>query len=191
MSNESDKKVIITGFGSFGNVQSNPTEKLINSLKDELAEELYQFFVLPVSYNHCNSWSEQNISSSTQLVIHFGVSAKSQIIQLEKRGHNITGCSPDIEGVADSGKIVEGLPGTIETGIDTARLRKELNANGFPCEVSENAGDYLCNYIYFKSLIIVPEKVLFVHVPPEEFLSIEKLKEFSLELIRTLKSQEV
>ena len=183
------KEIIITGFGSFGDVLSNPTEKLIKSLKEELRDELYQLYVLPVSYSYCSSWSEEHISESTSLVIHFGVSVKSRAIQLERIGRRVVGSSLDVDGKCYHRKTVDGELDSIQTALDLHLLQQELLEKGYLCEVSDNAGDYLCNFILFNSLKIAPEKSLFVHVPPEEELSAEELKSFTLELIRSLRSQ--
>lgn len=183
------KDIIITGFGSFGEVLSNPTEKLIKSLKEELRDELYQLYVLPVSYSYCSSWSEEHISENTSLVIHFGVSATSHVIQLERTGRRGVGSNVDVDGECYQRKTVDGELDSIQTGLDLHLLRQELLEKGYSCEVSDNAGDYLCNFILFNSLKIAPQKSLFVHVPPEDEVSIEELKSFTLELIRSLRSQ--
>lgn len=184
-----EKEIILTGFGPFGDISSNPTEKLINSLKDELQDKLYQLYVLPVSYDFCSSWSEEHISDSTSLIIHFGVSAKSNVIQLERTGKNIIGSSADVNGKAPQRKILESGPEEIQSKLDLESVQKELGEKGFNCEVSDNAGDYLCNFILYKSLMIAPEKSLFVHVPPENVVSVPDLKDFTLELLRSLQCQ--
>mmetsp|Transcript_21693 Transcript_21693/g.30414 ORF Transcript_21693/g.30414 Transcript_21693/m.30414 type:complete len:186 (-) Transcript_21693:594-1151(-) len=178
-------KIILTGFGAFGNVTSNPTEKLILSLQEELQEdELYQFYVLPVSFSHCSNWSEEHILDTTCLIIHFGVSESSRIIQLETTGRNIIGKRKDVNGHSQGGQIIENGPGQIETKLDLCLVNRDPD-----CEISHNAGDYLCNFIFYKSLLVAPEKTLFVHVPPEEVVSIDELKNFTLKMIRNLQSQ--
>lgn len=184
-----NKEVIITAFGPFGDVTSNPTEKLINSLKEELQDELYRLFVLPVSYSYCSNWVKDHISAESSLVIHFGVSAKSKIIQLERTGRNLVGSSADVDGKFLQGKIVAEEIGSIQSGLDLNSLKANLNSKGFPCDVSDDAGDYLCNFILFKSLCVAPRRTLFVHVPPEEEMSIGALKAFTLELLRSLQDQ--
>ena len=184
-----NKEIILTGFGTFGDLASNPSEKLINSLKSELQNELYQLFVLPVSYSYCSDWSKAHISESTSLVIHFGVSAKSKVINLETVGRNVIGSSQDIDGFVPGSKVIENGQNTIQTELDLDKVCKELQKTGFKCELSDNAGDYLCNYILYKSLMIAPERSFFVHVPPEEQTSIEELKRFTLALIRNLLDQ--
>lgn len=186
----SDKKeIIITGFGPFGDLSSNPSEKLINSLKSELQDELYRLFVLPVSYDYCSSWSENNISQKTSLLIHFGVSVKSETILLERTGRNIIGSSSDIDGESPERKILDEEVDVIQSGLDLISVKSEMNSNGFDCDISDNAGDYLCNFILFKSLRVAQDRTLFVHVPPEKELSIEELKTFTLELLRSLQDQ--
>ena len=185
----SDQEIIITGFGPFGDVSSNPTEKLVLSLKEKLQNKLYQIFVLPVSYSHCTHWSEKHITESTSLVIHFGVSAKSKTILLERTGRNSVGSSIDVNGEIVAETISENGPDVIETKLDLALVCQLLKDEGFKCELSDNAGDYLCNFIYYKSLTIAQNRSVFVHVPPEEEISIEELKSFTLALIRNLRSQ--
>lgn len=183
------RKIILTGFGPFGELQSNPTEKLIHSLEETLENELYQFFVLPVSYSYCSGWSEKHISDEVCLVIHFGVSAKSEVIQLERSGRNIAGSTKDVDGNCHGSKILKDGPEKIQSSLDLKRLCKQMNGADFQCEVSDNAGDYLCNFILYKSLCVAAEKTLFVHVPPESKMPISELKEFTLEMIRNLLAQ--
>ena len=186
---KSNEEIIISGFGPFGDISSNPTEKLIDALKEELQDELYQLYVLPVSYDYCLNWSQEYISDSTSLVIHFGVSAKSKIIQLERTGRNVIGSGNDVEGVSLREKISDDGPALIQSKLDLDLVCIELNSRGMPCEVSDNAGDYLCNFILYKSLLVAQEKTVFVHVPPEDEVPLEELKKFTLELIRSLRSQ--
>lgn len=181
--NDTKQKVILTGFGPFGEVKENPTQKLIELLKNEMQNELYQFFILPVSYEYGSEWSSKNIDSNTSLVVHFGVAANSKLIRIERTAKNQTGSSNDIDGISGQGKISGLEIETIQTGIDVSGLVDSMCASGLECELSDDAGDYLCNYIFFKSLQVKSDQVLFVHVPPEEELPLSKLKEFTLKLL--------
>jgi len=53
----------------------------------------------------------------------------------------------------------------LETGIDVEELCASLNKDEKRACPSDNAGRYLCEYIFYKSLSIDPTKTLFVHVP--------------------------
>lgn len=181
--NDTKQKVILTGFGPFGEVKENPTQKLIELLKNEMQNELYQFFILPVSYEYCSEWSSKNIDSNTSLVVHFGVAANSKLIRIERTAKNQTGSSNDIDGISGQGYISELETETIQTGLDVSGLVDSMCASGLECELSDDAGDYLCNYIFFKSLQVKSDQVLFVHVPNEKELPLSKLKEFTLKLL--------
>lgn len=184
--NDTKQKVILTGFGPFGEVKENPTQKLIELLKNEMQNELYQFFILPVSYEYCSEWSSKNIDSNTSLVVHFGVAANSKLIRIERTAKNLIGSSNDVDGTSGQGKISESDSTIIQTGIDVPELVDSLCSSGMECEVSDDAGDYLCNYIFFKSLQVKSDQVLFVHVPPEKELPLSELKKFTFKLLGNL-----
>ncbi|CAE8691955.1 unnamed protein product [Polarella glacialis] len=62
------------------------------------------------------------------------------------------------------------------TALPITELFCKLKDAGVDCEISDSAGTYICNYIYFKSLLQAANSgacVLFVHTPdfrtvPEE-----------------------
>lgn len=66
----------------------------------------------------------------------------------------------------------------------------ELQALGHNVAVSQSAGRYLCNYIYFKSLQLcskVPNwHALFVHVPPLEVIGHDAEMAFAMDLFVAL-----
>ena len=66
----------------------------------------------------------------------------------------------------------------------------ELQALGHNVAISQSAGRYLCNYIYFKSLqlcSIVPNwHALFVHVPPLEVIGHDAEMAFATDLFVSL-----
>ena len=55
-----------------------------------------------------------------------------------------------------------------KTSLDTNFWAKKLSESGIPALVSNHAGSYLCNFIYYKSLKFTQERggdALFVHIP--------------------------
>lgn len=83
----------------------------------------------------------------------------------------------------------------LETGVNIKELCDTVNKNyeKHKCEAcfSHNAGRYLCEYIYYQSLVIEPTKTLFVHVPDfDKYSSIQTAKglyDILCYLIRNLK----
>lgn len=83
----------------------------------------------------------------------------------------------------------------LETDIDVKELCDYVNKNyeKHKCEVclSNDAGRYLCEYIFYQSLAIESSKALFVHVPDfDKYSSIQTAKglyDILCYLIRNLK----
>ena len=55
---------------------------------------------------------------------------------------------------------------------------------------SDNAGCYLCNYVYYRALRRFPTKrVGFVHVPPLEVLPLDVQREWLARLLKALEGE--
>ncbi len=184
-----NKKVLITGFGPFGDVKENPSQKLLKSLNELLPQDKFICEVLPVSYSFCEDWILEQNRHEFAFVLHFGVAMKSEKIRLEKKAKNFCGEGKDITGFSKTGLIKENEPKSLVSQVNTEHLAEWLNNEGFPCEVSEDAGDYLCNFLYFISLLHFSGNVLFVHIPSEKVVAIEELIQFTKALLRHLQFQ--
>lgn len=73
---------------------------------------------------------------------------------------------PDAMGQRPSSAIAE----TLATGADLPRLVTLLQGAGIPATISQDAGQYLCNFTYRQALALVAERrlhthVVFVHLP--------------------------
>lgn len=58
----------------------------------------------------------------------------------------------------------------ISTNFDISFLKKSLQGMNLPFELSDKAGNYLCNYVYYKGLEFLKQsnskaKMIFIHVP--------------------------
>lgn len=103
-----------------------------------------------------------------QLVIHIGVASGSKAIQLERHACNFNYCHIDNNGTkpengccvqsTSSQDISTGLP--IDEACHRVKRRTEI-----PICVSNDAGRYLCEFIYYQSLFIDRKRVVFIHVP--------------------------
>lgn len=69
----------------------------------------------------------------------------------------------------------------ISTNFDISFLKKSLEGVDLPFKLSDKAGDYLCNYVYFKGLEFLKQsnskaKMIFIHVPDmKRFQNIDKV----------------
>lgn len=113
---------------------------------------------------------EEIWSKKPFLVIHVGVHGTTNKILIEKCAVNGF-CKQDFCSKSLCEPVIclekSGKCERLETKIDVNRITKFLNANHSPMfNQSCDVGQYLCGYIYLKSLDKDPSKALFIHVPP-------------------------
>lgn len=93
---------------------------------------------------------------TTTLCVHFGVDSKATTFRLEQCAYNeATFRVPDRAGWQPAQHLIEpalGLAHCLRTRLDVGALRERLAERGHPVEVSQDAGRYLCNWVYFRSL---------------------------------------
>jgi pyroglutamyl-peptidase len=109
-------------------------------------------------------------NQNPELVIHVGVHGQTSNIQIEKCAANGF-CKEDYSRKCLSDTMVclekSGKCELLETEINVDRITKHLNENYKPMfSASCDVGQYLCGYIYLKSLDKNSKKCIFIHVPP-------------------------
>ncbi len=178
---------IVTGFERFGQLGTNPSQTVVASLP----ERHYVSFggkktkplkietaVLPVC---CEAASKalrpvfRKRENERAPMLMLGVAAGSKRISLERFALNIQDYS-----IEDNGghkrvgrKIARNGPDAIATTVDVEELRSLLSDRGISCQVSNHAGAFLCNEVYYRALNKSrkskhPTSILFVHLPLPE-----------------------
>ena len=185
----------VTGFGKFGNILENPTTVLVRNLSELLnADERSQSHfkveltdIVTVSIQDCDNALERIYEKVAQcqdraehhVVINFGVAASRRVFSLESIGKNIADFRiPDESGAQPRNQCINqalDISHTITCDLDLNILNQSLVSKGYPCEVSNSAGEYICNYAYYCNLqrreqfcrdrCVTNLKSLFVHVP--------------------------
>jgi len=197
-------KVVVTGFGPFGVHKVNSSWLAVQELsklglKDPFAELVTE--EIKVDYEYVKDriprlWTQNN----PLLMIHVGVAGMANAIRLERCGHNSGYMKLDVSGKCPvSGCCIEGFVPSqktcIATSLDLEKVSKIFDENhDIPAknecddiqdspknplktriEISDNAGRYLCEFIYYSSLHIDASRCLFIHVPDLEVYSAEQL----------------
>ncbi|KAK9675604.1 hypothetical protein RND81_11G018300 [Saponaria officinalis] len=177
----------VTGFKKFHGVSENPTETIISNLNEYVSKTglpvrvkigsctvletagdgakpaLYEMFDTAASNenNDCIVW------------LHLGVNSGAQNFAIEGQAYNEAtfrcpdelGWQPQREAiVADDGDISV----TRQTECKVEAIFSFLKKRGFDLMISDDAGRFVCNYVYYHSLRFAKEKgskSLFVHVP--------------------------
>ncbi|CDI77310.1 chromatin organization modifier domain-containing protein, putative [Eimeria praecox] len=127
------------------------------------------------------------------LALHFGVSTHSDRWQLEACAKNDArfpcpdnrGCRPQAEVISD----YMPLEACLRSSLCLEPVGADLSHNGFPCNVSDDAGCFVCNFLYFKSLYEGQRSgvaSLFVHIPPFSAISLQQQLAAALRLLALL-----
>lgn len=175
----------VTGFGSFGSIDDNPTSRLVEviQIENEPRASILSRKKIQVSAEACKQYvSEVNElyqqmkvkeSNSLFVVISFGVNAGADRINLEQMCYNNADfCIPDVlnfqpkrQRICQEMEIMEPL----KCRIDLQAIQGNLS-NGIQTHViiNNDPGTYICNYMYFScswKLSNPNLATLFIHVP--------------------------
>lgn len=144
-------KILVTGFGNFGNIDSNPSETLVNLLERKYGINTYIF----KGYEDIDDNLKQLLDRYTPAVIlMFGLASRTPYIRLEQIANR-----PD---KLDGQKIYRST-------LPLRSIFENLVNNGFETAYSNDAGKYYCNYLFYKvSQLNVKKSHLqygLVHIP--------------------------
>ncbi|MDR7101394.1 hypothetical protein [Croceicoccus sp. BE223] len=162
--------ILITAFDAFPGVPHNPTGCLLASLAncDYPALRSARRLLLPTLYNVAPALLLASLEPTPRAILMLGYSRRATSATLERlsSGHVLPD-RPDAEGRCPnpSGQQVE----TCETRADLMTIRSDLRRAGLACEISSDAGGYVCNHLYHAALsgpcAAGGPVGLFVHLP--------------------------
>jgi pyroglutamyl-peptidase len=168
-------RVLITGFGPFPGVRSNPTGRLALALaavrRPGLENVVRIAHVFQTSYAAVERALPALLAEvRPDVILLFGLATRSPYVRIETRALNrrsalfadVRGCHPR------DGAITPRAPIAVRGNAPHQRLAVAVQRAGVPVRLSHNAGAYLCNYVYWRALELTAGKPLvqFVHVPP-------------------------
>ena len=154
-------QTLVTGFGPFGNVVSNPTERLLEHFaEEEVPGHTLTLCALPTSFSRAMEHVKAHLEIGGQggkpfdMVLMLGVATGSKNWRVERVGTNWDEASlPDIDGELGSARpIIPKAPETLAVSFPVETLVKALNQARFPAIASESAGAYLCNHVLYRTL---------------------------------------
>lgn len=160
------ENILITGYEPWDTFESNPSG---------LVSEALGGIVLPVDFNEAPKILIDSVAKDTKAVVMLGLAANIEWIAIEKAAYNIKwdylleGSSPE--------EIVAGGSERLETDIPVNNFRDNLISNGFLSVVSYQPGDYVCNNLYYRALTYLDIPSVFIHIPLEEILPLDKTTE--------------
>lgn len=166
----------MTGFGAFGAFATNPSAQLA-------AGSGCRHEVLEVAFEAVDAFLQGLDPVSFDALLLLGVAGKADRMRVETVARNRIGAAPDVRGVVQGpGPVDPAAPPLLAATLWPPELLADTSCR----EASVDAGDYLCNYVFFRALQAFPQgRVGFLHVPPVEALPIET-QQAELEKVITL-----
>lgn len=163
--------ILLTGFQPFGSNAVNPTMLLMERLA---GTEGVVTATLPVEYGTSGDAFEDLLDKhEPAAVLCFGLAYKTDALLVERVAWNRdTTEQADNTGLVRQGvAILDDAPASYPCGFAVPVLVEALTAAGVPVEVSDDAGGYVCNHLYYRALHAVAMRgldtpVAFIHVPP-------------------------
>lgn len=165
-------RLLLAGFGSFPAAPLNPSAAVIATLAREAwAPEGVQidYLTLPVQWRGAAETILRQIQDRpADGVLVVGVAVEAQAFRVETLGRNVASPErPDQAGrVWGSACVAETGAEVIAATAPCQAMASALAAEGLPVGLSEDAGDYLCNFTLYRLLHArAAPCVGFLHVP--------------------------
>jgi pyroglutamyl-peptidase len=170
-------QVLITGFGPFPGVPRNVSaavaERLGHAVRRRFPSAGVVWSALPTEWHIAPVHVEDLVLDlKPRLALHFGVShlATGFVIETVARNHagrvDAAGLLPQLPMIDPFG------PPEMTTQLPAARLVARLQKLGLPVRLSRDAGTYLCNAVFYRSVLSQRATGLggrsgFIHLPIE------------------------
>ena len=175
-------RLLVTGFGPFEDVEDNPSARIVERLDADPPDDIELVVrILPVSFRRSASGLDSALKAmepnGPDAILALGLHSSGTSFRVERRATtNLEDGRPDVLGV-ESSSIRLPKSEILTMSLDLDALRESLDQQGVPAaEISEEAGGYVCERLYFHALkraqsLGIP--AVFLHVPPFEELGLE------------------
>ena len=164
-------RILVTAFEPFGGSDTNISQKVLDAIQADVAKLL-----LPVSFRRAPEVLNEAIGQfQPDVIIAMGQAAKGDKIRLERLAINMMDSAKgDNDGYIPNEELIcPEAPLALKTALPVKQLCADCVNAGLPTIVSNSAGLYVCNCIYFEALRRTPNS-LFVHIPKNMDIEIAK-----------------
>ncbi len=175
-----NRQLLVTGFGPWGPYPSNASQALLEQLQWtapsgwELARR-----IIPVSWTAARDEARRIALSKAAAVVAFG-QYDGDCIRIERRGIDRQSRSkPDADSHVFADPATESGRAIAST-LPCQALLDQMRSAEIPCRLSDSAGDFLCNYFFYRLLAEFEARgssapIGFVHIPAGRALDIDVL----------------
>lgn len=148
-------RILLVGFERFGELDTNPSEIIIRNIEERTRSGRRTNIttrVLKTEFISAGNEIKELISHlKPEVVLCVGVSAGAENIRLERVALNLDDADvPDNAGLKLVGQpITPGGPAAFWSTLPLERMRSALNGLGIPVVISNHAGTYVCNHVFY------------------------------------------
>ena len=172
-----DRPVLVTGFDSFGGNTVNASWLIAQRVHgSRIAGHRVISAQLPTVFSRSATELHALMREHRPaLVVCLGLSESTRSICIERIAVNV-----DDARIADNAgrqpidePVVLGAPDAYFSLLPIKAMRAAINAKGIPAEISQSAGTFVCNHVFFKLMHLLATddqfkgvRGGFIHVPP-------------------------
>ncbi len=175
------KKLLLTGFEPFLDFAINPSDQIVRTLHGEQIGEYEVIGItLPVEFARSGPEIIRHFEAvKPDAVISLGLAGGRNNITIERIAVNCIDGEADNSGVRyqDASIVAEGPVAYFST-LPIRMIVEELRSAGYPAEISNTAGLYLCNNVMYHMLHTIEQQKLnipsgFIHLPATHELAVQ------------------
>lgn len=159
--------LLLTAFEPFGGAEINITQFVLSLLPASFADWAIEKVCLPVSFKRAPIVLREAIATySPNLVIMLGQCPAGENIRLERFAINMMDSTKaDNDGYIPNEEIIYPYqPLALQTPLPIKELERFCTDYVQPVQVSNSAGLYVCNRVYYEALHM-QQNAFFVHIP--------------------------
>ncbi|MFC4728207.1 pyroglutamyl-peptidase I [Coralloluteibacterium thermophilus] len=165
--------LLLTGFAPFGGETENPSWLAVRPLDGALIDGYRVVAVeLPVVFGEALRALEAALDRhAPALVLCVGQAGGRAQVSLERVAINVDDARiPDNAGnLPVDTAVIEGGPAAYFSNLPIKAMREAARAAGVPCEISQTAGTFVCNHVFYGLMHALRERPGvrggFVHIP--------------------------
>lgn len=170
------KKLLITGFDPFDGGRINPSWEAVRALPDTIGEYVLCKLDIPTEFSRSAERVLETASAfQPDAILCVGLAGGRDAVTPERIAVNIRDARiPDNRGVQPHGeRVIEDAPAAYFATVPVERMASAIRDAHIPASVSNTAGTYVCNDVFFTLLhrfAHTSVRVGFIHVPylPEQ-----------------------
>lgn len=167
------EKILITGFTPFGSEKENPSQMVVEAFDDTFCGVEVVKAILPVSFAKAGKMIVDLIEDvRPDVVICQGQAGGRNEPSIERIAVNLNDShKADNDGdIPEERVIVSGGASAYFSSLPIKDIVKNIKTSGLPATVSNTAGLFVCNHVFYSALHHVSvrglaTKVGFIHLP--------------------------